>query len=441
VERVRVTTEAMVSRKGVALAVSLDVTNAFNTIPWDGIMEALERYRVPPYLVRLIRSYLNDRWIAYTAKNGEEKRPVECGVPQGSVLGPILWITAYDSVLRCPMPPGTDMVCYADDTLVLAGDRGWYETQRLAETAVACAVRAIRRLGLNVSPTKSEALGFSDHRTRGTPPPELCVDIDGEEVPVRSQMRYLGLTIDSGWTFGPHFDLLVPKVTAAANALCGLLPNIGGAGTGVHRLYEGVIRSRVLCGAPIWAGDLMANRRSLTLLRRLHRTTAIRITRGCRTISHASVLAASPPFELQALALRQVYDRLRDPGSGDGETQPTNCDRPIQDVRREAKRRLWERWRFQLLEEDTTRPHRAVRAILRNWEAWRDRGGVPLKFRMTQVLTGHGVFGEYLLKIQREVTICHHCQEEEDTAHNTHWSAAQRGKNHAAYYASPSAIG
>jgi hypothetical protein len=83
----------------VALAVSLDVTNAFSTIPWDGIMEALERFRVSPYLVRLIRSYLNDRWIAYPGRNGEEKRPDECGVPQGSVLGPILWMTAYDSVL------------------------------------------------------------------------------------------------------------------------------------------------------------------------------------------------------------------------------------------------------------------------------------------------------------------------------------------------------
>jgi hypothetical protein len=123
------------------------------------------------------------------------------------------------------MPPGTDMVCYADDTLVLARGRGWYETQRLAETAVTCAVRAIRRLNLNVSPTKPEALGFFDHRTRGAPPPELCVDIDEEEVPVRSQMRYVGLTIDNGWTFGPHFELL--EVTAAANALCGLLSNMG----------------------------------------------------------------------------------------------------------------------------------------------------------------------------------------------------------------------
>jgi hypothetical protein len=39
---------------------------------------------------------------------------------------------------------------------------------------------------------------------------------------------------------------------------------------------------------------------------------------------------------------------------------------------------------------------------------------------MTQVLTGHGEFCEYLRRIQREVTsICHHCEEEEDTAQHT----------------------
>ena len=115
---------------------------------------------------------------------------------------------------------------------------------------------------------------------------------------MRRQMRYLGLTINSQWTFDPHFKLLVPKVTAAANALCGPLRNIGGAEMGVRRLYEGVVRSRVLYGAPIWAEDLMASCRSLVLLRRLQRTTVIRIARGYRTVSYASatVLAASPPL-------------------------------------------------------------------------------------------------------------------------------------------------
>ncbi|XP_033313431.1 uncharacterized protein LOC117212616 [Bombus bifarius] len=161
---------------------------------------------------------------------------------------------------------------------------------RHGELAAVCVIRAIRRLGLKVTPAMSEIISFYDYRSRGTTPPDQCLHISGEENEVGPQMKYLGLTIDNQWTFGPHFKLLVMKVTATANALCGLLPNIGRAQVGVRRLYEGVIRSWVLYGAPMWAEDLMKNRRSLLLLRRLHRTTATRTVRGCRTISYASAM-------------------------------------------------------------------------------------------------------------------------------------------------------
>jgi hypothetical protein len=54
---------------------------------------------------------------------------------------------------------------------VLAGGRWWSETVILTEDAMACAVHAIQRLGLSVSPGKSEALWFFDHRRRGSPGP------------------------------------------------------------------------------------------------------------------------------------------------------------------------------------------------------------------------------------------------------------------------------
>ena len=104
------------------------------------------------------------------------------------------------------------------------------------------------------------------------------------------------------------------------------------------------------------------------------------------------------------------------------------------DVRKEAKLEIWERWRSQLLEEDTVRPHRAVRAVLPKWKEWRDRGGVPLTFRTTQVLTGHGVFGEYLLKFRREVTsTCHHWRRRK-TRRSTRWRFVRRGRYRGASY-------
>jgi hypothetical protein len=289
----------------VAMAVSLDISNAFNTIPWYRIVEALRCYQIPKYLVEVIKTYLSDRWVEFGRQRGIDRRPVERGVPQGSVLGPIFWITAYDRVLRCPRPLGTEVICYADDTPVFAGSRWWNETANLTEDAVACVIREIVQLELCVSPTKSEVLGFYDDRHRGPPPPGLTIKIGKGKVMVGQRMKYLGLTIDGHCTFEPHFELLTPKVATAANALCGLLANLGGAGLGVRRLYEDVIRFRILYGAPEWAGELSASRRSLALVRGLQRVTVIRIIRRYRTVSYASatVLAASP-LPVRAAGLR-----------------------------------------------------------------------------------------------------------------------------------------
>jgi hypothetical protein len=143
-------------------------------------------------------------------------------------------------------------------------------------------------------------------------------------------------------------------------------------------LYDGVVRSRVLYGAPVWVEELSASRRSLALVRGLHRVMAIRIIRGYRTVSR---------FELQALALKERYEGKQALlQEGPEETlQPVDLG--------EIENHTWRRWCTQLEEEDRARPHWAIRAVLPNWETWRNQKGAPLTFRMTQILTGHGVFG------------------------------------------------
>ncbi|XP_059046005.1 uncharacterized protein LOC131854052, partial [Achroia grisella] len=111
---------------------------------------------------------------------------------------------------------------------------------------------------------------------------------------------YLGLDLDSRWSFRAHFRNLVPRLMAAAGALSWLLPNVRGPGEGSRRLYLGVVRSMALYGAPIWVGAL--GRENVACLNRPHRAMAIRAIRGYRTISGeaAGLLAGSPPWDLVA---------------------------------------------------------------------------------------------------------------------------------------------
>ncbi|KAL0111284.1 hypothetical protein PUN28_012887 [Cardiocondyla obscurior] len=84
------------------------------------------------------------------------------GVPQGSVLGPTLWILTYDAVLQAPIPSGCNTICYADDTLVLSTGLSWREAVVKSELAVHIVVETIKSLA------STQSAGISRNTTLRT---------------------------------------------------------------------------------------------------------------------------------------------------------------------------------------------------------------------------------------------------------------------------------
>ncbi|XP_046974644.1 uncharacterized protein LOC124540913 [Vanessa cardui] len=148
IARVRDMAEEEVTQGGVLLAVSLDIANAFNSLPWEVILEALHYHNVPGYLRRTIADYFSGRAVVFPTQDGFGRRVMTCGVPQGSVLGPLLWNI------------GTHR-----------------EAAYLATAGVAHVVHRIRALGLEVALHKSEALAF--HGPRNAPPPDMAARAGG----------------------------------------------------------------------------------------------------------------------------------------------------------------------------------------------------------------------------------------------------------------------
>lgn len=413
ISRVRDFAEEAVSQGKVVLAVSLDIANAFNTIPWDVIKEALRFHATPSYLCRTLDHYLMDRHVVYPTREGWGQWAMSCGVPQGSVDGPVLWNIGFDWVLRGYNLPGIEVVCYADDTLVLARGNTYRETAILATAGTAQVVSRIRRLGLQVALNKSEAICF--HGPRKAPPAGSELVVGGVPIGVGSTMKYLGLVLDSRWNFKEHFKQLVPRLTRAASALGSLLPSVGGPNAACRRLYTGVVRSMALYGAPIWADALSAH--NTTLLRRPQRFMALRAIRAYRTVSYeaACVLAGSTPWDLDAEMLARFYHQLSDARSR-GEFPPPEV---IRRWRKRGRQRAMTRWRRRL--DEPSAGHRTVEAFRPSLKEWVDREHGALSFRLVQVLSGHGCFGEYLYRVAgREPTpACHHCGGTEDTAQHT----------------------
>ncbi|XP_026317316.1 uncharacterized protein LOC113228265 [Hyposmocoma kahamanoa] len=111
---------------------------------------------------------------------------------------------------------------------------------------------------------------------------------------------------------------------------------------------------------------------------------AIRIAREYHTVSFdaATVLARFSPLDILAEMDARIYTRLR---------QAEEAAPP--EVLLQERRRAFEKWR-ERLEQPWISHQRAVGAILPNLEVWLSQRKCVTTFRLTQILTGHGCFGE-----------------------------------------------
>lgn len=230
--RVREYTREVNGCGGFAIVVRLDIENAFNSIPWSVILEVLERRGFPFYLCAVVGSYLSGRSIQYRDSSGRVcTREVRAGVPQGSVLGPLLWNIAFDSVMAAE--EGCHTICYADDTLVIATSDRLFEAIVKANLQIERVVRRISSLGFRVAESKTEAVLLCKRLSRVMP----AVRVGHARVDVTTSMRYLGVIIDNKWSFRPHLKYVENKVAGVTRALSGLMPNLRGPGERKRRLY------------------------------------------------------------------------------------------------------------------------------------------------------------------------------------------------------------
>ncbi len=105
-----------------SVGIFLDLSKAFDTVNHDILISKLEHYGVRGVALEWFKSYLSNRKqiVSYKSVNSSEKY-ISCGVPQGSVLGPLLFIIYINDI--CNTSDIISFCLFADDTSLIYSHR------------------------------------------------------------------------------------------------------------------------------------------------------------------------------------------------------------------------------------------------------------------------------------------------------------------------------
>ena len=187
------------STGAVSLAVFLDFRSAYDVTPAAKVIEALGRRGMSPLLQRLVHSLMFDDARLRLAVNGDLSDLItrSCGLPQGSILSPIIFDMFIDSLVRrlnIGRPDRTVPSClfFADDGALLCEGMG--EARRLLRIAEHWA----KDNGMAFNVPKCGVI----HRDPSAKSP---LSVDGSEIPTVDTYRYLGFNVTSrGIDFAAH---------------------------------------------------------------------------------------------------------------------------------------------------------------------------------------------------------------------------------------------
>jgi hypothetical protein len=203
-------------------AVFLDIAKAFDTVSVEIMINKLENLGVRDLQLKLFRDYLSNRTQCVQIDNFiSEELPIYCGVPQGSILGPTLFLVYINDLCQQTIP-NAKIVTFADDTALLFSGDTWDEVFSCAQKGYNQVTQWLKAniLSLNVEKTFFMTFSLRDQCPNN---PNFNIishscnnDNDISCMCPRLQksrcVRYLGVMIDDRLTFQSHIDTVTSRV-------------------------------------------------------------------------------------------------------------------------------------------------------------------------------------------------------------------------------------
>ena len=218
----------------------LDFSKAFDTVPHDKLLHKLDAYGIKGSLHKWLSSFLQERHMNVVVEGEHsESAPVESGVPQGTVLGPLMFLCHINDL---PDTVKSQVRLFADDCLLYRQIKSQTDHSILQNDLIELEKWAAK-WGMRFNAKKCYILSIRQKSSR-------FYQLDGEILQEVNSSPYLGITISIDLQWKTHITNIVKK----ANSTLGFLRrNLKYCPEECKRLsYIALVRSTLEYGAIVW---------------------------------------------------------------------------------------------------------------------------------------------------------------------------------------------
>ena len=257
----------------IIAALFVDLKRAFDTVDPPVLLTKLKRKGASDLALRWFKSYLNNRKQQVEIRGAtSNSKNLSLGVPQGSILGPLLFLIYIDDVVDSIKNGNVTM--YADDTTLYVSGTSFNEIQTMLQEDVNSLSQWIKdnKLTLNVDKTKLMIIG-SKQRLRSCENTSINIFYDGNPIERCTKIKCLGVIIDENILWHNHVDFVCKKVFAGLAVLRRIRPFVDNCT--LKLLYMCIVQSQMDYCCEVWGNRFNMHTERITKLQK----------KGCKTYS------------------------------------------------------------------------------------------------------------------------------------------------------------